>query len=299
MTKSLNKKHFFIFLFTFVALLTLVGGLIFYFIANRPVNAVPKSISIQKIDNDYCLVAEYQNNYTYQFKVEQFIDSQYLTVDIIDSKVNLLNLTDNNIFLVPGKQYRFSVCFTNETKVGDFSSPEVAIVCSTLKPVDYQSVVFIEGILSWDAVDFADNYNLKLVNQNGEITDLSSVQAKISLEDVEAGKYTIFISSSSNNNYYLPSVYGQGYEIEISRQNQIISASLSQQNILSIVTTEKASLFELYQDQDLLATFSAEEISNLNYQIDLNFILKDTNKTGLKIKSLANGYILESDFKDI
>lgn len=305
----MTRKQWIIYSSISLAIIAIIVGFYFVFLGNKIITEVPESLNVEEIDNEYYLVTKYNVNYGYQFKLEQFLDDDFVTVKVVDSDVNMINLKNSGLDIIAGQNYRFSVCYTTENGAGNSDFSEALNWCPSwaLDSVDYDTVEYKKDTetLSWGDIYMADSYVMKFVNAQGDVIERSSVTNSISVEDIEVGKYTVYIFGQSSNDFISQSYAGDGVELSISRKNVINNVS-REGGVLSITSTEKVEEFEIYVDGSLKGMLKVSDFvedDNLYYYTfeNSNFLLEqiDFEKSVVQIKSLAFGYVLESDFVEL
>ena len=305
----MSKKQWITYISICLAIIAIIVGFYFVFLGNKIITEVPDSLQVEKIDDDYYLVTKYNANYGYQFKLEQFLDDDYVVIDVVDSDINTLNLNESKLDIIAGQSYRFSACYTTENGAGnsDFSETLIWQPSWALDSVDYQTVNYKADTetLSWGSVYLADSYVIKFVDDQGQVVERASLTNSVLVDDVEVGKYTVYIFGQSSNDYISQSYAGEGVEIAISRKNVINNVS-RESGVLSVSSTEKVDVFEIYADGTLKGTLKVSDFSeddNLYYYTFENssflFGQIDFEKSVVQIKSLASGYVLESDFVEL
>ncbi len=305
----MRKKQWITYISICLAIIAIIVGFYFVFLGNKIITEVPDSLQVEKIDDDYYLVTKYNANYGYQFKLEQFLDDDYVVIDVVDSDINTLNLNESKLDIIAGQSYRFSACYTTENGAGnsDFSETLIWQPSWALDSVDYQTVNYKADTetLSWGSVYLADSYVIKFVDDQGQVVERTSLTNSVLVDDVEVGKYTVYIFGQSSNDYISQSYAGDGVEIAISRKNVINNVS-RESGVLSVSSTEKVDVFEIYVDGTLKGTLKVSDFSeddNLYYYTFENssflFGQIDFEKSVVQIKSLASGYVLESDFVEL
>lgn len=305
----MSKKQWIVYSAICAAIIAIIVGFYFVFLGNDIIEEVPSSLKVEKIDDDYYLVTEYGGKYGYQFKLEQMMSNEYVTVAVVDSDVNMINLNESGLDIIAGQNYRFSACFTTENGAGngEFSQSLQWQPSWALDTVNYQSVSFDaeNEMLTWGSVYLADSYVVKFVDANGQVVELSAESNSLSTQNIEVGKYKVYIFGQSSNSFLTQSYAGEGIDITITRKNVINSAS-RENGSLKIQSTEKVEKFEVYADGQLkgvLSVSSVESESGLySYTFDnADFLFGqiDFEKSVVQIKSLACGCVLESDFVEI
>ena len=260
----MSKKQWITYISICLAIIAIIVGFYFVFLGNKIITEVPDSLQVEKIDDDYYLVTKYNANYGYQFKLEQFLDDDYVVIDVVDSDINTLNLNESKLDIIAGQSYRFSACYTTENGAGnsDFSETLIWQPSWALDSVDYQTVNYKADTetLSWGSVYLADSYVIKFVNDQGQVVERASLTNSVLVDDVEVGKYTVYIFGQSSNDYISQSYAGEGVEIAISRKNVINNVS-RESGVLSVSSTEKVDVFEIYVDGTLKGTLKVSDFS--------------------------------------
>lgn len=305
----MSKKQWIVYSAICAAIIAIIVGFYFVFLGNDIIEEVPSSLKVEKIDDDYYLVTEYGGKYGYQFKLEQMMSNEYVTVAVVDSDVNMINLNESGLDIIAGQNYRFSACFTTENGAGngDFSQSLQWQPSWALDTVDYETASFDEEseMLTWESVYLADSYVVKFVDVNGQVFELSSERNSLSTQNVEVGKYKVYIFGQSSNLFLTQSYAGEGIDITVTRKNVINSAS-RENGSLKIQSTEKVEKFEVYADGQLKGVLSVSSVESENSlysytfdNADFLFGQIDFEKSVVQIKSLACGCVLESDFVEI
>lgn len=300
----MSKKYKFIFCAVGFALVAIIAGLCFIFFGNKNIDSVPNFIEVQKIDGDFCLVTEFNSEFSYQFKLEQLIDEQYLTIEYVNSDVNTLKLENCKLNFEAGGTFRFSARYTNGNGRGksEFGESVVWSPNLSLGEVDYSKVGFAEDILSWEAVVDADLYSIVAVDENLQSFEFTSETTAYSLSNLKAGVWTIYVIAKSSKNYLNPSEQGVGKQIIIERKNVISDAQLVDENNLTLSCSQEVEKFEVYVDDSLVGTLLAEESDNGSYNFSncaMLFKNVDFSVCEIKIKSLKVGCILESEMTSV
>lgn len=307
MTKKLSAKHVFVFMFAFVAVAAIGLGVCLYFFGNNPIEDMPNQVSVQKVDDDYFVTTDFKAEYDYQFKLEQYINGKYLLIKTVDSESNSICLSENEVLVVAGEKYRFSACYTKERGAveGKYCDAFEWNPTTNIKTVSYDSVRFDAGAetLSWTALNFADDYLVRIVDMNGNASEKIASENMVSTNSFAEGKYKLYVVGRSDNENILSSSPGEGTVVEISRKNQILGMDFDNENILTVLCSHNVEKFEIYADGKRVATFVGEgafESNGFVYNIDLTVVLNSFAEGSiLKIKSSQIGYILESDLSTI
>ena len=304
----MSKKQILLWVFVALASVAIILGFCFVFLGNDIIENAPNETRVQNVDGDFYLVTEYSGEYGYQFKLEQLIDGEYVVVDYVDSDTNMINLSEQKLNILAGEQYRFSACYTTENGSGNsaFSEALVWQPSWNLDTIVYDSVLVDteKNLVSWQEIYLADSYRLKFLDTDGEIFEATTALTSFSLNDVPAGKFTLYIFAESDNDFLLSSVAGEGKQLEIVKKNQILSTN--RENGLTVVCSEKVDSFEIYENgvlKGVLKASTTEEVENgFVYTFsDVQFVLGslDFENSLVQIKSLATDFVEESDFSQI
>ena len=300
----MTKKHWIILSAISVAVVAVVVALCLVFLGNKIVDATPSSVSVEEIDGNFYLITDYNAEFSYQFKVEQQLDGQYVTLKTVDSDKNICNLSSSGVDVVAGENYRFSARFVTENGAGngEFCSPVQWMATWNLSEVDYSTLVFDEEneTLSWDAIYQADSYRVLFVNGSGDVLTIDTQTNSCSVSSVPVGKFQVYVQGVSTDNNLLPSFVGDGVSLAVKRTNEIVDV---QRDNLSLHVTclQYVQEFQIFEDGVLKGTLTAnsveEESGRFVYLFDnAGLILNnlDFENAVVQIKSLANGCALES-----
>ena len=168
--KQLLTKKQIIWIASAVGVVAILLGVCLFFLTNNVIRDVPNTIFVQKVDEDFVLNTQYNSKYMYNFKIEQNIEGKYVTLAVVKSDKNWLNLSGRQLDFAVGNKFRFSSCFSteNDSGNGSFCTPIEWTAYATLPEVDYQSVHvnLIENLITWDAVKNATQYQLSFVAES-------------------------------------------------------------------------------------------------------------------------------------
>ncbi|MGN1201018.1 MAG: hypothetical protein ACI4R8_01985 [Candidatus Caccovivens sp.] len=284
-----------------LALVAITTGLCFVFLGNKVIKEVPSDLHIERIDDDFYLVTEYNSNYDYQFKLETQIDNEYLTVSVVDSNTNCLNLSKQNLSIIAGGQYRFSACFISNDGHGNGNYSQYLEWQPSWSLDSVQDVSFDKNtnILSWREVYLADSYEVSLTSFDGVQTIKSIQENHLDLNLLDAGVYKVFVAAKSNNPHLSSSVYGSGVEICVEKTNEIVSAVRDGDNNISILCSQNATEFEIYLNGSLIASVTTQctmQGSQFKAFLKTDFLLSsvDFENNIVQVKSCEYGQVKES-----
>ncbi|MDE6583049.1 MAG: hypothetical protein K2K31_00140, partial [Clostridia bacterium] len=283
-----------------LAVAVIVIGLCFLFFGNKAIRLIPTSLSVEQIDGKYNLVSEFNADYGYKFKLEQFQETEndFKVITTVLSNSNVLNISDEpNFHIVAGKKYRFAVCFTNENGAteGKYCDYVNWIPSWSLDGVDYDRVKCEDDVLTWDEVNSADSYTLSVVDNAGKVVLNAKVsEEKFLLSQIKSvGDFKVYIVANSTNQNLMSSDAGVGASVSIVRNNEIVSVKVVESD-LQIVCTQLVSKFVIYVDGVFAADLDVQQnwIRN-NEQVEykfsnLSFLGIDFENKEVKIKSLVN-----------
>lgn len=184
-------------LLAFGIVLIVVGVICFYFVT-PDIDGSPTNLRVENYEGELYIVADYQEKYDYQFVIEALIDGEYVEIDTINSDKNALNLSEQEILLNAGNEFRFKVAYINENGAnGDYSA---YLEWTKVTPLDKLEVAVNGNVISWNSVMFAESYLVKLTHPN-------SLQ-----EDIDVGQELSYtLSGSGTFQVYVVAVGGEGF----------------------------------------------------------------------------------------
>lgn len=309
---KMNAKKIVI-LISSLALACVLTCLCLIFLTNKVIKEVPTTLEVQKIDDDFVLITEYSNEYLYNFKLEQKIDGKFVVLDVVKSKTNCLNLSEQHLDFALGNEFRFSSGFATENGSGDgkFCTPISWTPTKSLQEVEIQSfdVDFQTETISWGQVDDADFYALDFINQDGRFWTFTTYTNSFSWSDekheMKAGEFSVFVTAKSENANILPSKAVRGCEgLEIALQNEILDFSLGEESLM-LRCSQKVKILQV-------------DIEGVSFQIELDLPVEDGNDfiydvsqhlsffknidfsySDAQLKTLTNGLVLESELFNV
>lgn len=295
----MSKKYKIIFSAIVVAFVAIIVGVCFVFFGNKSIKVVPNSLEVQVVEGEYFLVAEYNGEFEYEFKLEKYIDEDYMTIQTVQSKINTISLSDCNFNIDYGTSYRFSARYTNEDGKGksEFCESVVWTPSERLQTVDYLTAKIENGILTWNAVPDAHSYTVFVVGADLQSQSFSCQEEECDLNGLKVGKYTAYIVAN-NEDFSAFSERGEGISFVVERKNIISNATLVDINTLTLTCSEEVERFEVYVGEDLVGYLSDGVLSGGQYTFSNCSVLfegVDFESSQIWIKSLKNGYSLESE----
>ncbi len=293
----MTKNRVLFWIFAFLASVAITLGLCLLFLGSKNVDIVPKSVKVELIDGNYYLSTDYNAEYFYQFKLEQQFDDEYVVLDTVDSKNNLISLKDSQLDIVPGQIYRFSARYITENGSSDTDFSDVVVWQAETSFSQVKNVAFdaAEEKLSWDE-NGAEFYVVNLLDKSGQVTELSTAESEIDLCEIEVGAYNAYVLACSSNEFVKNSVPSESVSVVVSRKNNIISAIFDKGNLI-VTCSEKVKAFSIEKSGQQLAIVEVVET-----------ILSDANgwtyeltgaqmfmQEGAQIKSVQTEFVFESD----
>ena len=163
----MKKSQIYILSAALVALVAIIVGICLFFFANPVITDIPGSLHIENVSGDFFLVAEFDENYKYQFRLEQKTgENEFTLIKTVNSNTNSINLKESGLDIIAGNTYRFSACYATDSgagngKFGEYLPWQPKL---TLSAVELESIVFDETqlSLSWQKVAFATDYIVKI-----------------------------------------------------------------------------------------------------------------------------------------
>lgn len=288
--------------FCAVAVVATIIGLCFLFFGNKTIKDVPEFVSVEEIDGEIFVVTQYNGEYNYQFKLEQMMQGDYVTIKTVNSKVNTIKLSDNDIEVVFGETYRFSACYATENGAGNgaYRESEPWEAKTKLRDrIDYSAVEIddVNKVITWSKVSEADAYLLRFVSATGEVLDESTEELRFSYEELPVGEYTLYIIAGSYNSSIEVSDAGEGIGLRNVKQNEIVEATRNLNGDIFVTCTQEVEKFEIYVDGQLKLTLDAGEKNETYYMLQgAKTLFKMIDEESVvEIKSMDFGCVLASE----
>ena len=201
--KIARRKKLFIALYVlaFLAVLGVVAGVVCFYLVTPDIDKTPENVRVERYDGDFFVVCDYQDKFEYQFVVEEEIDGKYVTVISASSPINTFSLSESNIVLGAGSKFRIKVAFINENGArGDYSKE---IEWTRMVSLDKPNARVDGNVVSWDAVDFAEGYYLKIIRN--DVCDNFDVGNALSYTLTGSGIYQIYVVATAGDGFYFSS----------------------------------------------------------------------------------------------
>ena len=201
--KTARRKKLFIALYVwaFLAVLGVVAGVICFYLVTPDIDKTPENVRVECYDGEFFVVCDYQDKFDYQFVVEEEIDGKYVTVISASSPTNTFSLSESNIVLGAGSKFHIKVAFINENGArGDYSKE---IEWTRMVSLDKPNTRVDGNVVSWDAVDFAEGYYLKIIHN--DVCDNFDVGNALSYTLTGSGTYQIYVIATAGDGFYFSS----------------------------------------------------------------------------------------------
>ena len=294
MTK--NKVLFWI--FTALASVAVALGFCLLFLGTKKVTELPTGVKIENVDGNVYLSTDFNGEYAYQFKIEQEVGEDFVVLNVVNSKTNSILLEENSVDLQAGTVYRFSARYTAQNGATNTDFCEALTWQASWMLGDVKNIKFNQetSVISWDEVYLADYYLIRLLGTEGEENIYTSIFNSFSMQYVNVGDFQVYISAVSNNQYLQDSKVSDPLLFNVTRKNVILYAVYNVD--LNVVCSELVEKFAVFSNGNLIAIVDVENVfvqNNLYYYTltDAGIFMQDFEK--VTIKTLASGYILESD----
>lgn len=201
--KTARRKKLFITLYVLalLAVLGVVAGVICFYLVTPDIDKTPENVRVECYDGEFFVVCDYQDKFDYQFVVEEEIDGKYVTVISASSPTNTFSLSQSNIVLGAGSKFHIKVAFINENGArGDYSKE---IEWTRMVSLDKPNARVDGNVVSWDAVDFAEGYYLKIIHN--DVCDNFDVGNALSYTLTGSGTYQIYVIATAGDGFYFSS----------------------------------------------------------------------------------------------
>ncbi len=307
----MKKSQIYILSAVLVAILAIVVGLCLFFFSNPMITQIPNSLHIENINGDFYLVAQFNENYKYQFRLEQETEKdKFIVLDVVNSDINSINISESKLDIIAGNSYRFSVCYATDNGAGNGKfgkylpwNPQL-----TLSSVQTESIDFDDNelLLSWANVAHATGYNVKIqsfdatTNAVDFFTPTNSLSLVDKISQLGVGRFKAYIFANSTDVNYLPSCASEEKEIILKAKNNIISINrLPDIKGIEIECSLNPKEFQIWSGNELKATLKPNDVKQLGSTylmtfLDVDFVLNAIDEQ-IKFISVAEEYILESE----
>ena len=201
--KTARRKKLFITLYVLalLAVLGVVAGVICFYLVTPDIDKTPENVRVECYDGEFFVVCDYQDKFDYQFVVEEEIDGKYVTVINASSPTNTFSLSESNTVLGAGSKFRIKVAFINENGArGDYSKE---IEWTRMVSLDKPNARVDGNVVSWDAVDFAEGYHLKIIHN--DVCGNFDVDNALSYTLTGSGTYQIYVIATAGDGFYFSS----------------------------------------------------------------------------------------------
>lgn len=299
---TMNKRLKLVIGFVALAVMVIITGVCFVFFGNNDIKLKPESISVEKIGGEYYVVAQYNSNYKYRFVLEQKLGDQYYLVDKILNDTNSLKLSEQNLTLTAGAEYRFSACYTTSNNVdGKMSDTVEWRPTWSLSSIDGASIVKTDENITWQAVYQANQYEIIVVDDEAGTQKFYTVNPTFDLNMLSYGHFKLYIKARNTENEYLTDSTAVCVDVNRPVKNVLLSAEY-RDGVLSVFSVQNPEQYQVYVNGaefvQLSYTNSTQVIGG--YQVRFEncgaiFASIDFDTDDVVIMSLGQGYLLDSD----
>lgn len=182
-----------------LAVLAIIVGVICFYFVTPDIDDTPTNLRVENYEGELYIVADYQEKFDYQFVIEALVDGEYIEIDAINSDKNALNLSEQDILLNAGNQFRFKVAYINENGAnGDYSS---YLEWTKVTPLDKLEVAVNGNVISWNSVMFAESYRLLITYPDGTTNEVD-VGQNLSYTLSGSGTFQVYVTAVGGEGFY-------------------------------------------------------------------------------------------------
>ena len=173
-----------------VGILLIVAGVVIFYFVTPDIKGAPTNLRVES----------YEGEYNYQCVVEVLIGDEYVEEgEAINSDTNTLNLSEQAVLLNAGSEFRFKVAYANENGAnGEFSD---YLNWTKVTPLDKIEASVNDNVISWNSVNFAEGYLLKITYPDGSQDDVDVGNA-LSYSLSGTGTYQVYVIAVGGEGFY-------------------------------------------------------------------------------------------------
>ncbi len=280
--KTIDKKKVLFIMLAVVISIIAIGGIVTAFMLNYNVSA-PNNLRVIDDGRNIYVAVDMNDNYkSYKFV---FIDTEDEESEIvIESDKNILTIDELQAQGIEiGHTYNITVTYIaeNEGNNSEESKPITWTVYKNLSPaqLNYNQE---EDIISWTAVDNADDYLLY-------ISGLAPMQISgthLDLQTIPGGEYSFYVVALSDAEYYENSLPSNELSIKVVHKYlPLLSVSFNaEEKLITATGYEQLEKFNIYLD-DMVYECDTFEVSSNNglytYMIDISLLYQDNSVIGI------------------
>lgn len=299
---NMSKRLKLVIGFVALAVMVIITGVCFVFLGNNDIKLKPESISVEKIGEEYYVVAQYNSNYKYRFVLEQKLGDQYYLVNKILNDTNSLKLSEQNLTLTAGAQYRFSACYTTDNNVdGKMSKTVEWRPTWSLSAIDGASVVKTDENITWQAVYQANQYEIIVVTDDGGTEQYYTTNPVFNLNLLSYGHFKLYIRAKNTENEYLTDSTAVCVDVNRPIQNSLFSAQYGSGTlrVFSFLNPKHYQVYVNGEEYVQLTYTSSNQVIG-GYQVTFEncgavFNSVDFENDEVLIMSLGEDYLLDSE----
>lgn len=255
--RAIDKKSLWLIIGGSLLGVAIIVGVVLAFLLGYNSNA-PGQVNIVKLDKTYFSVNSNNNYRGYRFVFAS--NGEELVFESEDNVIILEDLEG----LHAGTTYQIRACYLGETESANSDySQAVSWTCYLRLETPVLSYDDSE-LLSWNAVENADYYNLQIIS-GAQTFNLNVTETSYDLNNIDGGQLKIFLSAKSNSQYLEQSPLTEEFAIDFYKSFKDFdsaSINLSNNNLLTITGSQLITEIDVqidgvwYVDRPVSATNS-------------------------------------------
>ena len=207
--RAIDKKSLWLIIGGSLLGVAIIVGVVLAFLLGYNSNA-PGQVNIVKLDKTYFSVNSNNNYRGYRFVFAS--NGEELVFESEDNVIILEDLEG----LHAGTTYQIRACYLGETESANSDySQAVSWTCYLRLKTPVLSYDD-SGLLSWNAVENADYYNLQIISGAQTFT-LNVTETSYDLNNIDGGQLKIFLSARSNSQYLEQSLLTEEFAIDFNK----------------------------------------------------------------------------------
>ena len=255
--RAIDKKSLWLIIGGSLLGVAIIVGVVLAFLLGYNSNA-PGQVNIVKLDKTYFSVNSNNNYRGYQFVFAS--NGEELVFESEDNVIILEDLEG----LHAGTTYQIRACYLGETESAN-SDYSQAVSWTCYLRLETPVLSYDDsGLLSWNAVENADYYNLQIIS-GAQTFNLNVTETSYDLNNIDGGQLKIFLSARSNSQYLEQSLLTEEFAIDFYKSFKDFdsaSINLSNNNLLTITGSQLITEIDVqidgvwYVDRPVSATNS-------------------------------------------
>ena len=255
--RAIDKKSLWLIIGGSLLGVAIIVGVVLAFLLGYNSNA-PGQVNIVKLDKTYFSVNSNNNYRGYRFVFAS--NGEELVFESEDNVIILEDLEG----LQAGTTYQIRACYLGETESAN-SDYSQAVSWTCYLRLKTPVLSYDEGgLLSWNAVENADYYNLQIISGAQTFT-LNVTETSYDLNNIDGGQLKIFLSARSNSQYLEQSLLTEEFAIDFNKSFKDFdsaSINLNSNNLLTVTGSQLITEIDVqidgvwYVDRPVSATNS-------------------------------------------